>query len=333
MARTLDTLTLDSAAQYYAGLFVLNSGTGKFGRGWIMGQFHDFHFKDEFDYLIGAVRDELGKSSRDDFDGRIAKLHKDKPREQKVFEKLLADKLAITPNGEHIEGKIGSVQIGARTVGSHDVELETPDSTRWRKVNGIISKANRKTYFKQVRHEWPIYAGEAEERERPNGGAATPFPLSSFNPTAALAFNMSAAAAIAAVDAVVDLLDGGASNAVIECRDGAQPVDPDAGTTGTLAASLAMTDPAFGAASDQAPGAQAAAATISDDVSVDATVTVGYCRVSTTTDGLTPVTPVLDGSAGVGTFDFNWNTVAFVSGATASISAYLFDQSQGTTAT
>ena len=335
MSRTLDTVTLDAAAEYYAGLFLMNSGDGKFSRDWVMGQFYDFDFLDEHMYLVDAMREQLGKKSRDVFDARIGKLHKDKPREQKVFEKLLADKLAITPDGDHIEGKIGKVKIGSRFIGMHDVELETPDSLVWRKSNGIISKANRKTYMKRVPLHWPLYAGEGDERIRAGGGAADPLPEGTPGMSlGALSFNMSAAAAIASLDALLNELDGGASNAVIECRTGAQPADPDVGVTGTLAASLAMTDPAFPTASDNADGTvTATASTISDDTNVDATVTVGYCRVSTTTDGLTPVTDVLDGSAGVGTFDFNWNTVAFVSGATASISAYTATLDQGATAT
>ena len=333
MTRTLDTATLDAAAQYYAGAFILNRG--KHDAAFVERMVHDFDFLDEHLYMVDAIREHMGKTSRDDFDARVMKLKKDKPRSQKVFEKLLADKLAITPDGEHIEGKIGTVQIDARPIGLYDVELETPESVRHRKANGIPKGKYRKTMMRRVPLYWPIYAGEGHERARAGGGAAEPLPEGTPGlPVGALVFNMSAAAAVAAVDAVVDLLEGGTSNAVIECRSGAQPVDPDAATTGTLAASLAMTDPAFGAAADQADGtAQAAAAAISDDVSVDATVTVGYNRVSTTNDGLTPVTSVLDGSAGVGTFDFVWNTVAFVSGATASISAYLFNLSQGATAT
>lgn len=333
MTRTLDTATLDAAGQYYAGLIMLDSG--KHNRAWVMGQFHDFDFKDEFDYLIDAVRENLGKTPRDYFDAQIGKLLKDKPRSEKVFEKLLADRLAITPDGEHIEGRKGKVQIDARPIGRHMVEVESPASISYRRENGIPKGKYRKTVMREVPLYWPIYAGEHEERQRPGGGIADPLPEGTPGlPVGALVFNMSAAAAVAAVDAVVDLLEGGTSNAVIECRSGAQPADPDAATTGTLAASLAMSATSFGAASDQADGtAQAVAATISDDVSVDATVTVGYNRVSTTNDGLTPVTSVLDGSAGVGTFDFNWSTVAFVSGATASISAYTYTQSQGSTAT
>lgn len=334
MTRQLDTVTLDGAGQYYAGLFV-SDRPGKFGRDWVMGQFHDFHFKDEHEYLIDATREQLGKKARDEFDARISKLMKEKPREQKVFEKLLADRLAITPDGEHIEGRIGTVQTDARFMGKHIIEVESPESIRYRKANGIPKGKYRKTTMREVPFYWPMYAGEGDERIRPGGGAADPLPEGTPGlSVGALVFNMSAATAVLAVDALLDGLDEGTSNAVIECRSGAQPADPDAATTGTLAASLAMTDPAFAGAADQADGTvQAAASTISDDTSVDATVTVGYCRVSTTNDGLTPVTSHLDGSAGVGTFNFNWNTVAFVSGATASISAYTFDQSQGSTAT
>lgn len=331
--RTLEVTTLDSAAQYYAGLTMLNAG--KHNAAWVMGQFHDFDFMDEHAYLVDAVRENLGKKARDAFDAGISKLAKEKPREQKVFEKLLVDKLAITPDGDHIEGRIGTVNIGSRFIGLHEVELETPESLTWRRANGLPKKEYRRTHMKRVPLRWPLYAGEGDERIRAGGGVADPLPEGTPGlSVGALVFNMSAAQAILGLDAMLNGLDGGASNAVIECRSGAQPADPDVGVTGTLAASLAMTDPAFPTATDQADGTvDAVASAISDDVSVDATVTVGYCRVSTTTDGLTPVTDCIDGSAGVGTFDFNWNTVAFVSGATASISAYTVTQGQGSTAT
>jgi hypothetical protein len=327
--------TLEPAARYHAGLFMLNSG--RRDANFVIGQFHDFTFMDEQRALIDLTRDQLGKASRDDFDARIAKLTRDAPRDPKVFEKLLADRLAITPDGEHIEGRIGTCKVDSRPIGRHDIEIEAPESVAYRRrLRAMgLEPGERQTISKNVKLQWPIYAGEGEERIRPGGGAADPLPEGTPGlPVGALIFNMSEGLAILALDAMLNGLDAGTSNAIIECRDGAQPADPDAATVGTLGASLAMTDPAFPTAVDQGNGTvRATASTVSDDISADATITITYCRVSSTNDGITPIDDLLDGSAGVGTFDFNWNTVAFVSGATVSITAYTVDLDQGATAT
>lgn len=68
--------------------------------------------------------------------------------------------------------------------------------------------------------------------------------------------------AIAAADAVVDLIDAGVGAGTILIRTGAPPADPDAVATGTLLATITMSDPAFGAAADAAPGGRATAAAI-----------------------------------------------------------------------
>ena len=128
--------------------------------------------------------------------------------------------------------------------------------------------------------------------------------------------------AILACDAVVDNLDEGAGAAVIEGRTGVQPADPDTAVTGTLLFSLVCTDPAFGAAVDAAPGAIATASAITDDTSADATGTLGYCRASSTTTPPTPIDDHIDGEAGVSGADFNFNTLAIVSGATVSMTSW-----------
>ncbi len=146
----------------------------------------------------------------------------------------------------------------------------------------------------------------------------------------ALATRISAQAAIDAVDAIVDRLDLGGGAAVIEGRDGSQPADPDAATTGSLAFGMTMQDPAFGAGADAAPGGLATAnLPISDADDADGTFTITYCRVSTSTTPPTPVTPEIDGSAGTtSSFDFNFNTVAIVAGATVSLTAYTITMPQ-----
>ncbi len=128
--------------------------------------------------------------------------------------------------------------------------------------------------------------------------------------------------ALLACDAVVDNLDEGAGAAVIQGRTGAQPADPDTAVSGTLLFTLVCSDPAFGAAADDAPGGKATASAITDDTSADATGTLGYCRASSTADGAAPADDHIDGEAGVSGADFNFNTVAIVSGATVSMTSW-----------
>ena len=70
----------------------------------------------------------------------------------------------------------------------------------------------------------------------------------------------------AAADAVVDLLDAGAGAGTIQIRDGAQPADPQTAASGTLLATIVLSDPAAGAAAT-------GTATITDPGSVNAVAT------------------------------------------------------------
>ena len=128
--------------------------------------------------------------------------------------------------------------------------------------------------------------------------------------------------AILACDAIVDNLDEGTGAAVIQGRTGSQPADPDTTVTGTLLFTLVCSDPAFGNASDAAPGATATASSITDDSSADATGTLGYCRASATNDGSTPLDDHIDGEAGTSSADFNFNTLSIVSGSTVSMTSW-----------
>lgn len=330
MTRQIDTATLDGAAGYYASLYMRDAGP--FDRAWVMKQFHNFDFKDEFEYLIDAVSKNLGSVPATDFGMRLDKLIKDRPRDDALFHGLLRERLAIGPDGDHLDGAIGLVQMGSRLIGLHDIEVETPESLRRRRALGL-PKSQRRTHLKRVPHYWPIYAGEGEERA---AGSKAPDVLPDGTPplpVGAQVMNVSAEIAILGLDALLDGLDEGTSNATIQGRSGAQPADPDAAVTGTLGFSLAMSDPAFAGASDQADGTvQAAASAISDDSSADATITLGYNRVSATNDGITPIDDHIDGEAGTSGADFNFNTLSIVSGATISMSAYTITQSQGSTA-
>lgn len=129
--------------------------------------------------------------------------------------------------------------------------------------------------------------------------------------------------AILACDAIVDNLDEGTGAAIIRGYTTAQATDPDTAIGAqTLLFTLVCSDPAFGNAADAAPGGQATASAITDDSAADATDTLAWCRVSATNDGATPLDDHIDGEAGTSGADFNFNTVAIVSGATVSMTAW-----------
>lgn len=102
-------------------------------------------------------------------------------------------------------------------------------------------------------------------------------------------------------DAFVDAIDGGAGAGLLEIH-----------TTGfgTLLATLTFSDPAYGAASSGV----AQENSITDDSSADATGTAAVCRVTTST----PAT-LFEGTVGTSGSDINFNSVAFVSGDTISV--------------
>lgn len=96
-----------------------------------------------------------------------------------------------------------------------------------------------------------------------------------------MTLSISNAAAIAAANAIVDLLDVGAgSNGTLRIYDGTPPalVD-DALSSNTLLAELPLSEPAFGAAADATPGATATAAAITSDSSANASGTATFARL------------------------------------------------------
>ena len=81
----------------------------------------------------------------------------------------------------------------------------------------------------------------------------------------------------AAMDAVVDLIDGGAGAGTIQIYDGTQPANANtAVTTQNLLATLTFSDPAFG--NTNASGV-ATAGSITGDSSADATGTASWARI------------------------------------------------------
>ena len=113
---------------------------------------------------------------------------------------------------------------------------------------------------------------------------------------------LSTVAKNAAVDAVVDLVDAGSppGNLVIKAA------------AGTILASLALANPAFGAAS----GGIATAGTISDDASADATGTAATFEIQNAAG-----TVVFSGTCGLTGEALNLNTLAIVAGTKVSVSS------------
>ena len=134
---------------------------------------------------------------------------------------------------------------------------------------------------------------------------------------------ISAAAAIASVDAVTALLNvGGAGR--IDIMDGTQPADPDAAiTTQNVLASLTLSVDAFQDATDLGGFARAVANTITEDASADQAGTASWFRAYNGAG-----TAVIDGNIGTVDEALVLNNVNIALNDTVTISPWNFDQSQ-----
>lgn len=132
-----------------------------------------------------------------------------------------------------------------------------------------------------------------------------------------MATKITQAAAKAATDAVVDLLDVGGAG-YIEVRTGAQPATANTAASGTLLATLPLSATAFGAATTASPSVATAAAITSDTVA-DATGTAGWFRAYSG-----GATAVIDGSvtATGGGGDMELDSTSVVAGGTVAVSAW-----------
>lgn len=131
---------------------------------------------------------------------------------------------------------------------------------------------------------------------------------------------ISNAAAIAACDALVDLLDAGAGAAVLKIYDGSQPANPDVAVSGqTLLAELTCSDPAFGNAADDNPGAIATANAITDDSSANATGTAAWFRAEDSNGNA-----IIDGdvTATGGGGDLELDSTSISAGTTVSVTSW-----------
>jgi len=112
--------------------------------------------------------------------------------------------------------------------------------------------------------------------------------------------------------------------AVIQFYTASRATDTDTAIGAqTLLGTCTMNATSFGAPAGSA-GADATitAAAITDDSSADATGTCAWCRISTQSGG----TAVSDHNCGTSSSDFVFNTVAFTSGSTISVTSFVITQ-------
>lgn len=129
-----------------------------------------------------------------------------------------------------------------------------------------------------------------------------------------MSVTLSVAARNAAINAIAALIDGGPGQGKIEFRTGAPPATPADADSGSLLATLLLSDPSFGAAS----GGSAAAGTVTADLSVDTSGTAGHFRIKDSTG-----TVVLQGTVGLTSSgaDIEFDVVAWAEGGVVAITS------------
>ena len=133
--------------------------------------------------------------------------------------------------------------------------------------------------------------------------------------------NISIAAANAAADAVVDLLDAGAGAGKLRIYDGTKPAGPGTAiSTQNLLAELTFSDPAFGAASSGV----ATASAITSDSSADLTGTASWFRALDSNN-----VAIFDGTVGTSGADLNLSTTSIVAAVQVAITSLTYTQSAG----
>ena len=135
----------------------------------------------------------------------------------------------------------------------------------------------------------------------------------------ALTLTVTNAVAQSMLTALKTAIDAGTA-AIIEIYTTAQPTDADTALGAqTKLATLTMNATAFGAVSDDTPGAIMTAAAITSDSSADATGTAAWFRLLTQAGGTT----ILDGSIGTSGADMNFDTVSFTASSEISITSMI----------
>lgn len=129
-----------------------------------------------------------------------------------------------------------------------------------------------------------------------------------------MATRLATATRNAACDAVVDLLDGGPAAGTIKIFTGTQPTTANDTATGTLLATITLSDPAFGAAS---PGVATLAGTPLSATGV-AAGTAGWARLADST-GATVMDGSVTATGGGGQIELATTTISV--GVTVSITS------------
>jgi hypothetical protein len=135
-------------------------------------------------------------------------------------------------------------------------------------------------------------------------------------------FKISTACRNAAVDGIVDLIDGGLGDGYVEIRTGSPPASVAAADIGTLLGTLTFSDPAFGAAA----AGVATANSITSDTSADASGDAGYFRTHDSTNA-----SVFQGKAGeaADSTDMTFDNKTIVAGGTIAISSMTVTMPEG----
>lgn len=136
--------------------------------------------------------------------------------------------------------------------------------------------------------------------------------------------SVSNAIAITMADAAADACDTGTTNAqaTLVIYDGTPPTNVDTALSGnTVLSQQDMSNPAWGSAADNAPGAIVTAAAISDDASADATGTASFYRILDRDN-----TPCHQGTVGTSGAELNLNSVSIVAGLPVSITSLVLIQ-------
>lgn len=132
------------------------------------------------------------------------------------------------------------------------------------------------------------------------------------------------AAARAACDAVVDLLDAGSGPGklrIYSAGSGVPANADDALTDQVLLAELTLSDPAFGNAADINPGARATANAITGDTSADATGTAAFFRALDSNNVV-----VIQGNVGTSGAELILNTVNLTAGVAVNVTSWTHTQ-------
>jgi hypothetical protein len=130
--------------------------------------------------------------------------------------------------------------------------------------------------------------------------------------------SITTAAANAACDAVVDLIDAGTPPGLLKIYAGTVPTNANAALGGaTLLGTLTFSNPAFGASA----AGVATASAITSDTSADATGTATFFRITNAAG-----TVIIQGEVGTSGCDLNLSSVAITIGGTIAVSSLTYTQ-------